>query len=392
MISNRAISPIQNFNPVNQYPVSNSNARTFSQNSSSIHKNSDLDILQKNTFKKDHNQNIFQKDNFIKDNPEKYNFKKHNSTNDNTFFDFPPPPPELSYTENSIKKRDIPSKNLETMSNSNYKRVNLEKVDITKVQSYGPGLSVVTTFQQTEFFVDLNESGPGSLQLSMMGPSDAGIRMNQDIGNKYRVSYFPKEPGNYEINVKFTDKHIPGSPFKIKCVGSGMKDQMNRQKMKNSSENAVKTGQNGLNNQNAQNDSSSHMKTSTATVGTPVNLKLNLGYDERERHNLSSQLVNPRGQSAHLDLKFLQNDLYLVQFNPSEIGEYQVVIKNNGTEITGSPFLLRAEAPDPELAKKLSAKGAGLVSGLVNVENRFTIDTNRVPAGGGNVAVDVHGV
>jgi len=223
--------------------------------------------------------------------------------------------------------------------------------------------------------------------LSMIGPSDAGIRMNQDIGNKYRVSYFPKEPGNYEINVKFTDKHIPGSPFKIKCVGSGIKDQLNRQKMRNSGENAVKNGQNA---QNGQNGLNTQIKTSTATVGTPVNLKLNLGYDERERHNLSSQLVNPRGQSAHLDLKFLQNDLYLVQFNPSEIGEYQVVIKNNGTAITGSPFLLRAEAPDPELAKKLSAKGAGLVSGLVDFENRFTIDTSRVPAGGGNVAVDVH--
>jgi filamin len=185
---------------------------------------------------------IFQKDSFIKEKPEIENFKKENSRIENSsvktskkdnFLDFPPPPPELSFTEDSPKLKSHqknPPKNSETMSNSSYKRVNLSKVDIAKVQSYGPGLSVVTTFQQTEFFVDLNESGPGSLQLSMMGPSDAGIRMNQDIGNKYRVSYFPKEPGNYEINVKFTDKHIPGSPFKIKCVGSGIKDQMNRQK------------------------------------------------------------------------------------------------------------------------------------------------------------------
>ena len=147
------------------------------------------------------------------------------------------------------------------MSNS-YKRVNLDKVDVSKIKSYGPGLGIVATFQQTEFFVDLNNSGPGSLQLSMMGPSDAGIRMNQDIGNKYRVSYFPKEPGNYEINVKFSDEHIPGSPFKIKCVGTGM-SRNNNSKNGNSNANKNKSG----------------IPMSVATVGTPVNLKLNLGYN-----------------------------------------------------------------------------------------------------------------
>ena len=115
-------------------------------------------------------------------------------------------------------------------------------------------------------------------------------------------------------------------------------------------------------------------------------------HDERDRHNLSAQLVNPKGQSSHLSLNFLQNDLYLVQFNPTEIGKYQVVIKNNGAEITGSPFMLKAEAPDPELAKKIYAKGDGLSFGKTDVENKFVIDTSQVPNGGGNVAVDVQKV
>lgn len=29
------------------------------------------------------------------------------------------------------------------------------------------------------------------------------------------VEYEPSEPGDYDVSIKFADKHIPGSPFKV---------------------------------------------------------------------------------------------------------------------------------------------------------------------------------
>ena len=29
------------------------------------------------------------------------------------------------------------------------------------------------------------------------------------------VDYIPTEEGDYDVNVKFGDEHIPGSPFKV---------------------------------------------------------------------------------------------------------------------------------------------------------------------------------
>ena len=93
-------------------------------------------------------------------------------------------------------------------------------------------------------------------------------------------------------------------------------------------------------------------------------------YDERHRHQLRAQLIHPRGQSSYLELQFQQNDLYLVQFNPSEPGEYKVEIMNNGKEITGSPFRLNAVAPDPALARKVTEKsGKQSVIFCVNFNN-----------------------
>lgn len=37
------------------------------------------------------------------------------------------------------------------------------------------------------------------------------------------VEFMPTEPGEYDISIKFADKHIPGSPFKIKIDGTSEK-------------------------------------------------------------------------------------------------------------------------------------------------------------------------
>ncbi len=53
-------------------------------------------------------------------------------------------------------------------------------------------------------------TGYGGLSLSIEGPSKADIECHDNEDGSCRVTYKPTEPGNYIINVKFADEHVPG--------------------------------------------------------------------------------------------------------------------------------------------------------------------------------------
>lgn len=52
--------------------------------------------------------------------------------------------------------------------------------------------------------------GYGGLGLSIEGLSKVDINCEDMEDGTCRVTYCPTEPGNYTINIKFADKHIPG--------------------------------------------------------------------------------------------------------------------------------------------------------------------------------------
>ena len=52
--------------------------------------------------------------------------------------------------------------------------------------------------------------------MSIEGPSKAEIKCDDKDDGKLEVSYNPKEPGFYIINLKFADHHVQGSPFTAK--------------------------------------------------------------------------------------------------------------------------------------------------------------------------------
>ena len=56
----------------------------------------------------------------------------------------------------------------------------------------------------------LFSSGYGGLALSVEGPSKVDINCEDMEDGTCKVSYTPTEPGNYVVNIKFADKHIPG--------------------------------------------------------------------------------------------------------------------------------------------------------------------------------------
>ena len=58
-------------------------------------------------------------------------------------------------------------------------------------------------------------SGFGGLSLSIEGPSKADIECHDNEDGSCRVTYKPTEPGNYIINVKFADEHVPGKIHRL---------------------------------------------------------------------------------------------------------------------------------------------------------------------------------
>ena len=62
-------------------------------------------------------------------------------------------------------------------------------------------------------------SPSGGLSLAVEGPSKAEITCKDNKDGTCTVSYLPTTPGDYNIIVKFDNKHISGSPFTAKITG-----------------------------------------------------------------------------------------------------------------------------------------------------------------------------
>lgn len=79
--------------------------------------------------------------------------------------------------------------------------------------------------------MDTRNAGYGGLGLSIEGPSKVDINCEDMEDGTCKVTYCPTEPGTYIINIKFADKHVPGSPFTVKVTGEGrMKESITRRR------------------------------------------------------------------------------------------------------------------------------------------------------------------
>lgn len=58
--------------------------------------------------------------------------------------------------------------------------------------------------------------------MAVEGPSKAEIHCVDNKDGTCSVSYTPTKPGEYNVIIKFADKHISGSPFSASITGAGM--------------------------------------------------------------------------------------------------------------------------------------------------------------------------
>lgn len=105
--------------------------------------------------------------------------------------------------------------------------------DVSRCKAYGEGLKHGIINKINRFTVDTKEAGKGGLSLFIEGPTEVIVKCTDNRDGTCDVEYQANEPGEYDVIIKFAEKHIPGSPFlvvvdestepwKVKVYGPGI--------------------------------------------------------------------------------------------------------------------------------------------------------------------------
>ncbi|XP_067438052.1 filamin-C isoform X9 [Thunnus thynnus] len=269
----------------------------------------------------------------------------------------------ISFTPKEVGEHVVSvKKNGKHVTNSPFKIMvgQSEIGDASKVKVYGQGLVEGHTFEVAEFIVDTRNAGYGGLGLSIEGPSKVDINCEDVEDGTCKVTYCPTEPGNYIINIKFADQHVPGSPFTVKVFGEGrMKESITRKRQ----------------------------APSIATVGSTCDLNLKIP-GETGNQEMTAQVTSPGGKTEDAEIIRGEDSTYSVRFIPQEMGPHIVNVKYRGQHVPGSPFQFTVGPLGEGGAHKVRAGGTGLDRGVAGIPAEFSIWTREAGAGGLSIAVE----
>ncbi|XP_006811450.2 filamin-C-like [Saccoglossus kowalevskii] len=234
--------------------------------------------------------------------------------------------------------------------------------DASKVKVKGLGIAEADAGEIAEFLVDTKNAGYGGLGVSIEGPSKADINCEDNGDGTCTVTYRPTEPGNYILNVKYADEHVPGSPFKVKVHGEG-------------SGKFVET------------ITRKRQAAAVSHVGSECELGLKIpGTDPLD---MTAQVTNPLNKTEDAEIIDGSGCTYIVKFVPTMMGVHTVSVKNRGAHVAGSPFQFTVGPLGDGGAHRVRAGGPGLERGEVGQKAEFTVWTRE--AGPGSLAISVEG-
>ncbi|XP_050062888.1 filamin-A isoform X2 [Aphis gossypii] len=227
-----------------------------------------------------------------------------------------------------------------------------------RVHAGGSGLERGEQGQPCEFNVWTREAGPGSLAISVEGPSKAEIDFKDRKDGSCYVSYVVGEPGEYRIGIKFNDQHIPDSPYKL-FISPAMGD--------------------------AHKLEVAQFPTSGVQADYPAQFIVRKNGAVGQ---LDAKVVSPSGTEDDCFIQSIDQDMYSVRFMPRDNGVHNIHVKFNGVHIPGSPYRLKVGKGDADPAA-VHATGSGLGDVKTGHKTDFIVDTCN--AGAGTLAVTIDG-
>lgn len=226
------------------------------------------------------------------------------------------------------------------------------------VKAGGGGLELGEVGVPCEFNVWTREAGAGSLAISIEGPSKAEINFKDRKDGSCNVSYIVKEPGEYHIGLKFNDRHIPDSPYRIQvapAVGDAHKLEI------------------------------AQFPQGAIQPNTPSQF---LVRKNGAKGDIDAKIVSPSNNEDDCFIQTIDSEETSVRFYPREEGMHSIHVKFNGIHIPGSPYRVKV-GKDVADAAFVSATGPGLKNVVTGQKTHFLINT--CDAGTGTLSVTVDG-
>ena len=94
--------------------------------------------------------------------------------------------------------------------------------DATKVKVTGEGLNGGKVNETLKFFVEgEGGAGPGPLGVRIVGPSKPSIVADDSSDEGVEISYTCRDPGEYQLTLKWGDQELPMSPHSFTITGEG---------------------------------------------------------------------------------------------------------------------------------------------------------------------------
>ena len=229
----------------------------------------------------------------------------------------------------------------------------------------GDGLKHGIATQKATFTIFCSEAGlldKNVLKVNVMGINTHVDTVLLDNNNGcYTAEYVPPTPGAYVASILFHNRHIPGSPFKIK-VDSGPDASKCKAYGPALHPNAL------------------------AIAGSPLEFFVDTasaGYG-----NLKVYIQGPNDYRPKVFMADDEKGVYSVKFDAMKAGKYFVLVVWSEKHIPNSPFKIRVHPAAN--AGKVRAYGPGLLDGFIGTPGQFNIETKN--AGIGTLLVRVHGL
>lgn len=236
----------------------------------------------------------------------------------------------------------------------------INQSDINRIEVTGAGLHEAKINQEAEFIIDGSRAGElyGLPEVKLTGVRcDIDIRLMQLGHNNYRCTYIPQIPGAYLLNIKWNERQIGDSPYKVSV---GMNSDPS--KVIVSSE-GIKTGLLGQD------------------IKTIIDTR-RAGPGELTAHCMGPQKV------AFCEFYDHKDGTFTLFVKPQEHGKHILQIKYNDEHVPGSPFLIKISGP-PD-ASKVLVIGPGICHGVLSrFKSRFICETKG--AGAGQLTVRIRG-
>ncbi|XP_063707051.1 filamin-A isoform X3 [Culicoides brevitarsis] len=225
------------------------------------------------------------------------------------------------------------------------------------VKAGGNGLEFGEVGVPSPFNVWTREAGSGSLAISVEGPSKASIDFKDRKDGSCDVSYTVSEPGEYRVGLKFNDRHIPDSPWKVyisHAQGDAHKLEV------------------------------AQFPTGVLLPDKPCQFMVRT---QGAKGKLVATLIAPSNAEDDCFVQMIDPENYSIRFYPRENGIHSIHVKFNGVHIPGSPFRIIVGKGDADPAA-VHAEGNGLQGARTGQKTDFIIDTCNAGAGTLQVTID----